>query len=332
MKQFATDLGTPGRDDEYGYGLINPRAALRGMGLAMRRDARIGVAISRWHGVCLVWRRDRGRRGRRRTASRPAAPAPPPLTQGRGVAGLRRGWDAPVCRGRHVRGRAGLLERADLRRRCRGAVEPPPVDQLRRLAVPGHRRARVRVRTARCSRLASKPKSTSCRWRSTWPTGSSGRAQSLTPLHGRWHNWHRYSGDVGLRRRRRGRVGDLHRRARARRRGVARCRDTSRVAGVGRWFTVRDALGDEPTSAAHVFDEHEPRRVRPPCPHRGRPVAAAPGRAHSPAACWRPFAGFPPGWWPPTATSRFSRARPARPGPSARSCGSAATPSPPATG
>jgi len=34
MKQFATDLGTPGRDDEYGYGLINPRAALRGMGLA----------------------------------------------------------------------------------------------------------------------------------------------------------------------------------------------------------------------------------------------------------------------------------------------------------
>ncbi len=34
MKQYATDLGTPGRDDEYGYGLINPRAALRGMGLA----------------------------------------------------------------------------------------------------------------------------------------------------------------------------------------------------------------------------------------------------------------------------------------------------------
>jgi serine protease len=34
MKQTATDLGTSGRDDEYGYGLINPRAALRGMGLA----------------------------------------------------------------------------------------------------------------------------------------------------------------------------------------------------------------------------------------------------------------------------------------------------------
>lgn len=33
MKATATDLGTPGRDDEYGYGLINPRAALRGMGL-----------------------------------------------------------------------------------------------------------------------------------------------------------------------------------------------------------------------------------------------------------------------------------------------------------
>jgi serine protease len=34
MKQFATDLGAAGRDDEYGYGLINPRAALRGLGLA----------------------------------------------------------------------------------------------------------------------------------------------------------------------------------------------------------------------------------------------------------------------------------------------------------
>jgi serine protease len=34
MKRYATDLGPVGRDDEYGYGLINPRAALRGMGLA----------------------------------------------------------------------------------------------------------------------------------------------------------------------------------------------------------------------------------------------------------------------------------------------------------
>jgi serine protease len=33
MKQFATDLGPPGRDDEYGFGLINPRASLRGLGL-----------------------------------------------------------------------------------------------------------------------------------------------------------------------------------------------------------------------------------------------------------------------------------------------------------
>ena len=33
MKATATDLGKPGRDDEYGYGLISPRAALRGMGL-----------------------------------------------------------------------------------------------------------------------------------------------------------------------------------------------------------------------------------------------------------------------------------------------------------
>ena len=34
MKRYATDLGPAGRDDEYGYGLINPRASLRGLGLA----------------------------------------------------------------------------------------------------------------------------------------------------------------------------------------------------------------------------------------------------------------------------------------------------------
>jgi serine protease len=34
MERYATDLGAAGRDDEYGYGLINPRVALRGMGLA----------------------------------------------------------------------------------------------------------------------------------------------------------------------------------------------------------------------------------------------------------------------------------------------------------
>ena len=34
MKKFATDRGAAGRDNEYGYGLINPRATLRGLGLA----------------------------------------------------------------------------------------------------------------------------------------------------------------------------------------------------------------------------------------------------------------------------------------------------------
>ena len=34
MKQFATDKGPPGRDDSFGAGLINPRATLRGLGLA----------------------------------------------------------------------------------------------------------------------------------------------------------------------------------------------------------------------------------------------------------------------------------------------------------
>jgi serine protease len=34
MKQFATDKGAAGKDDQYGYGLINPRATLRGLGLA----------------------------------------------------------------------------------------------------------------------------------------------------------------------------------------------------------------------------------------------------------------------------------------------------------
>jgi serine protease len=34
IKRFATDRGAPGRDDQYGFGLINPRATLRGLGLA----------------------------------------------------------------------------------------------------------------------------------------------------------------------------------------------------------------------------------------------------------------------------------------------------------
>jgi serine protease len=33
LEHFATDLGPVGRDDQYGYGLINPRASLRGLGL-----------------------------------------------------------------------------------------------------------------------------------------------------------------------------------------------------------------------------------------------------------------------------------------------------------
>jgi serine protease len=34
IKRFALDLGAPGRDDQYGYGLIDARATLRGMGVA----------------------------------------------------------------------------------------------------------------------------------------------------------------------------------------------------------------------------------------------------------------------------------------------------------
>jgi serine protease len=34
IKQFATDKGAAGRDDAYGFGLINPRATLRGLGIA----------------------------------------------------------------------------------------------------------------------------------------------------------------------------------------------------------------------------------------------------------------------------------------------------------
>jgi serine protease len=33
IKAFATDLGTQGRDNETGYGLISPRATIRGLGL-----------------------------------------------------------------------------------------------------------------------------------------------------------------------------------------------------------------------------------------------------------------------------------------------------------
>ena len=34
MKRFAKDIGAPGKDDEYGYGLIDARATLRGLGVA----------------------------------------------------------------------------------------------------------------------------------------------------------------------------------------------------------------------------------------------------------------------------------------------------------
>ena len=34
MKKYATDKGAAGRDDQYGAGIINPRATLRGLGLA----------------------------------------------------------------------------------------------------------------------------------------------------------------------------------------------------------------------------------------------------------------------------------------------------------
>ncbi len=34
IKRSAIDLGPPGRDDEFGYGLVDARAALRGLGAA----------------------------------------------------------------------------------------------------------------------------------------------------------------------------------------------------------------------------------------------------------------------------------------------------------
>jgi serine protease len=34
LEKFATDLGSPGRDDTYGFGLVEARNALRGLGLA----------------------------------------------------------------------------------------------------------------------------------------------------------------------------------------------------------------------------------------------------------------------------------------------------------
>lgn len=34
IRQFATDRGTAGRDNEYGFGLVDARATLRGLGIA----------------------------------------------------------------------------------------------------------------------------------------------------------------------------------------------------------------------------------------------------------------------------------------------------------
>jgi serine protease len=34
LERFAVDLGAPGRDDTFGFGLVDARATLRGLGLA----------------------------------------------------------------------------------------------------------------------------------------------------------------------------------------------------------------------------------------------------------------------------------------------------------
>ena len=34
LERFATDLGPPGRDDTFGFGLVEARNTLRGLGLA----------------------------------------------------------------------------------------------------------------------------------------------------------------------------------------------------------------------------------------------------------------------------------------------------------
>jgi serine protease len=34
LERFALDLGAPGRDDLYGFGLVDARASLRGLGIA----------------------------------------------------------------------------------------------------------------------------------------------------------------------------------------------------------------------------------------------------------------------------------------------------------
>ncbi len=34
LEKTAVDLGSPGRDDTFGFGLVDARAALRGLGLA----------------------------------------------------------------------------------------------------------------------------------------------------------------------------------------------------------------------------------------------------------------------------------------------------------
>ena len=34
IRRFATDRGAPGRDEDFGFGLINPRDTLRGLGLS----------------------------------------------------------------------------------------------------------------------------------------------------------------------------------------------------------------------------------------------------------------------------------------------------------
>ena len=231
MKQFATDLGPAGRDDQYGYGLINPRAvaARHGAGEVRRAWDTAGrgrCASQLAPGCASSWRRGGlQRRPRRSRAGRPTAACaqtrrgtgrPGVRVRAFGEAGVRRftsaqtfeavlgssigplfGGGVEVLWGRHLSVDLGVSRyRATRRARVR----------LERRGLPvGHRNHRhggadgghggVPLRAAPEQRDPLRR-----------------RRHQLAPLHG----------DLRLRRRRRRRVVHVHGRARAGRRRVAR--------------------------------------------------------------------------------------------------------------
>ena len=136
IKRYATDRGATGRDDDYGYGIVNARETLRGMGLTAMVRRRVPAPrvstvalplLARGHAGCRragapgrdAHDPDRGGRSshRRLRDGRPAVAAPPSAASTPSSAPRPASTSAAAARSRSGAGRcAGLFVEVDVSR------------------------------------------------------------------------------------------------------------------------------------------------------------------------------------------------------------------------